>query len=157
MLVVLIYLIFASSAYVSAWDEEDSNFYESATLGLQMRGLSPSAPTVFVFWEKGCQDCESSIQALQTAPSQLRIYGVHLSHSGLPEEELRSEWLKLAPAASTLLIDKDQFLQTNFRVRSVPMAFLYLPKQKKIFSYLGDVNKNRKKMDEILSTYSNGR
>jgi len=156
-LFALIYMILASSAYVSVWDEEDSNFYESAKLGLQMRGLSPSAPTAFVFWEKGCEDCESSIRALQMAPSQVRIYGVHLSNSDLPEHEIRSEWLKLAPAASVLLIDKDQFLQTNFRVRSIPMAFLYFPKHKKIFSYLGDISRNLEDMNEVVSSHSAGR
>ena len=49
-------------------------------------------------------------------------------------------------------MDKSQMLETSFQVRSLPMVFIILPKQKKVFSFLGNVNDSRKRMLEIIAS-----
>lgn len=151
--VILIYLIsLSSSSYVSAWDEEDSNFFESATQGLRVIGLNPSSPTAIIFWEKDCKICEKSMRAFRSTPSSLRVYGIHLSDDRASEIEIRKKWISMAPRGAILKIDRQQLLQTSFKVKGVPMIFIYLPKQKKIYSFLGDVNKKREQMLDIIAS-----
>jgi hypothetical protein len=153
---VAIYLLYYISTnlspYISVWDEEDSSFYEATTQALHINRINPSAPTAFIFWEKDCADCKDSLKGLQSAPSKLRIYGIHLSEPKSSEIEIREQWNKWAPQASQLIIDQQQFLQTSFSVRATPEVFIYLPKQKKVFSFLGDVRDRLKRMNEIIDS-----
>lgn len=150
--VFVIYLIaISSNSYLSAWDEEDSNFYATATQALKMFSIHPTAPTAIIFWEKDCEECQSTIRAFQGASSNLRVYGVHLAN-GEREVEIRKAWLRIAPRTSATLIDKSELIQTSFHVKSVPWSFIILPKQKKIFSYWGDASKARQRMLEIIKS-----
>lgn len=64
----------------------------------------------------------------------------------------RQEWLKYAPKRASLLIDRQQMLKTAFRVKSMPMVFIILPKQKKIYAYYGNIAENRQEMLEIIAS-----
>lgn len=144
------YVAIQSNPYVSAWDEENSNFYESATEALKIFHLNPTAPTAFVFWDMAQEESAEALRAFNTSPSSLRIYGVHVTSD--KTIEIRKEWLKFAPRRATLLIDRQQLLQTAFHARAFPMVYIILPKQKKIFSYLGNINDSRQRMLEIIKS-----
>jgi len=153
LLIVGIILVFAMglNPYVSTWDEESSGFFEDANQALKIFGINPTAPTAFIFWDKENADCSPGIRAFNSSPSNLRIYGIHLSNSD-ETLKIRQEWLKVAPRRASLIIDRSQMLQTSFHVRALPMVYIFLPKQKKIFSYLGNINDNRQKMLEIIKS-----
>ncbi len=151
LVVGLVYIVaINSNPYVSAWDEENSNFYESAIQALKLYQLNPTAPTAFIFWDKDMEESAPAIRAFATSPSSLRIYGVHITSEA--KLEIRKLWLSFAPHRATLLIDQQQLLQTAFHARALPMVYIVLPKQKKIFSYLGNINDSRQRMLEIIGS-----
>ncbi len=117
---------------------------------LKIFHLNPTAPTAFVFWDQEMEDSGPAIRAFSSSPSNLRIYGVHISSD--KTLEIRKEWLKFAPRRATLLVDRQQLLQTAFHARAFPMVYILLPKQKKIYSYLGNINDSREKMLELISS-----
>lgn len=92
------------------------------------------------------------MRAFRSTPSSLRVYGIHLSDDRASEIEIRKKWISMAPRGAILKIDRQQLLQTSFKVKGVPMIFIYLPKQKKIYSFLGDVNKKREQMLDIIAS-----
>ena len=152
--VALIYLIgISSTSYVSEWDEQNSSDYETSMQALRMFSLHPTAPTAIIFWEQGNEDSQKTIRAFRSSPSNLRIYGIHAGEAD-SQVALRRAWLKSAPPSSQLILDKSDLLKTSFRVKSYPRVFIILPKQKKLWSYWGDVNKSREKMLEIISSES---
>lgn len=153
VLLALVYMIaISSTSYLSAWEEEDSNFFESATQALKIAGINPTAPTAFFFWENECEPCKPALKALHDAPVRLRVHGIHLKENSGDEVKLRRMWLEHSPRASSLTIDKDEILQISFKVKAVPYIFLYLPKQKKIYSYLGDPSRSKSRMNEIIDS-----
>jgi hypothetical protein len=136
--------------YVSSWDEESDTFYEAALQALRLYHLNPTAPTAFIFWDRSLPETGPAIRAFSSSPSSLRIYGVHISTD--KKMEVRKDWLQYAPHRATLLIDRQQLLQTAFHARALPMVYILLPKQKKIYSYLGNINDSRQRMLEIISS-----
>ena len=151
-LVSLVYFAGRSSSFVSAWDEQDSNFYEAAMESLRIYRISPSAPTAIIFWEKGCEDCLENLKALQTAPGNLRIYGIHLTPDAASKLDIRRAWVENAPRRAVMLMDQSDILQTSFRVKYIPETFMVLPKQKKIYSFYGNLEDVRKKMGELVAS-----
>lgn len=147
---LIYYIAINANPYVSAWDEENSSFYETALQGLKFFGINPTSPTALVFWNMDEPDSGPSLRSFNGSPASLRIYGVHPSVND--QLLVRKEWLKFAPRRASLLLDRQQLLQTAFHVRAFPMVYIILPKQKKIFSYLGDINDNRQKMLEIIKS-----
>ncbi len=141
-----------SNSFVSAWSEEDSNFYESASEALKHRSVNPTAPTAFIFWKQDCEPCIKNIRFLNRFPGNVRIYGIHLTLDAESEFEIRKSWYQESPKSANLLIDQNDFLQTSFKVKSVPDTFIVLPKQKKIWTYYGDLEKSEKQMLQILAT-----
>lgn len=152
LVIILITVSLSSGLYSSEWDEENSNFYPIAMQALKMSHVNPSSPTAIVFWEQNCQACKKAIQGLQSAPPSLRIYGVHLTAPSNDEVDIRQSWLQTAPGSAQLMIDQDELLQTAFHVRGVPTTFIVLPKQKKVYSFLGDISKENKRMLEIIQS-----
>ncbi len=150
VIVLLFCLAVNSNPYVSAWDEENSNFYETAMQALRIFNITPTAPTAFIFWDKSMEESAPAIRAFRSSPSNLRIYGVHLTSS--EALQIRKEWMKHAPGRASLLIDRQQLLETAFHARTTPMIYILLPKQKKIYSYLGNIDDNRERMLEIISS-----
>lgn len=151
IIATILIVVMSSNPFVSAWDEENSRFYNDAGQALRMFSIHPTAPTAFIFWDKDDPSTLTAIRALATAPSTLRIYGIHVSTSN-DQVKIRQEWLKHAPKSAVLILDRSQLLQTSFHVRQLPMVFIMLPKQKKIYSYLGNVNDNREPMLEIIAS-----
>lgn len=150
MIGVVYYLAIHSNPYVSAWDEESSSFYETVSQALEIYHLNPTAPTAFIFWDREMEESGPAIRAFATSPSNLRIYGVHITSNAALE--IRKDWLEYAPRRATLVIDRQNLLQTAFHARAFPMVYIMLPKQKKIYSFLGNINDNRQRMIEIISS-----
>lgn len=149
-LVGIVYVIsINSTSFLSDWHEENSNFYEIALDTLKMFHVHPTAPTAVIFWSTDCQRCEDGIKSFRESPGRVRIYGVHLS-TDKPTLKIRQEWLKYAPPRSALLVDRQQLLQTSFHVKAPPEYFIILPKQKKIYSYFGNIDRGHERMLELI-------
>ena len=142
----------SSTSFISAWTEENSSVYETAIQSLRMQNLNPTAPTAIVFWNAKNEDSLKSAKAFGSIPASLRVYGIHVGD--VSEIEIRKAWLKIAPRTAPLILDKTEMLKTSFHVRNVPMTFIILPKQKKIFSYWGDISQSRDQMLDIIETES---
>lgn len=149
--VILIFLLaFNSTPYISAWEEEDSSFYETAVQALRVRTLHPAAPTAIVFWSRKNDDSLKSARAFGSLPAKLRVYGVHVGDDR--EIDVRKAWLRVAPRTAPLIFDRTEILKTSFHVKSLPMAYIILPKQKKIYSYWGDVADSKEQILGIIDS-----
>jgi hypothetical protein len=150
VVVVIYWVATAANPYVSAWSKENSSFFEAAGQGLKMFGVHPTAPTVFVFWDMQDEEGSLSLRSFNKSPSNLRIYGIHQTTEDTMA--VRKHWLKYAPRRASLILDRSEMLKTSFRVRGYPTVFLLLPKQKLIYSYVGDINDNRERMNELIQS-----
>ena len=115
-------------------------------------GINPSAPTLVIFWDKTCEVCKESMKALNNSHRSLRIYGIHIHDSESTELEIRKAWIEHGPKHAALIIDQSQMLQSSFGVKGVPYSTLILPKQKKMYSFLGNLKDGRSKMIELIQT-----
>ena len=152
-LVIFIYLIATSGPlYKSDWTQENSSFYENATQALKMFSINPSAPTLVLFWERSCEICKSSMKTLRSVHPSLRIYGVHVPIGAEDRAETSKTWARFAPKRSALIYDRNEMLKSTFSVKGVPKATLILPKQKKMYTYLGDIRDNKKELVKLIKT-----
>ncbi|MCB0378972.1 MAG: thioredoxin fold domain-containing protein [Bdellovibrionales bacterium] len=136
--------------YVSEWYEENLSFYENGTTALQSQGITPSAPTILLFWENSCEICKRTMQDLKDNHRQLRVIGVHPYESGASEVEIRKTWQALAPQPSRLVIDESRMLFETFEVKGVPHSVLILPRTKKMYSLLGEISRSRPKLSNLI-------
>lgn len=139
-----------ANIYVSAWDEEDSSFFKNSMDSLHLFQINPSGTTLVLFWSKDCQDCLNNFKLLEDVPGHIRIYGVHVSDEEAKKYQITQLWNRLTPTHAALLMDRTDLLKTSFRVRGIPSSFIILPKEKKIFSHVGILQRSKYQMLRLL-------
>lgn len=149
---LFIFLVSNMTPYVSEWFEEDSSYYDNSWGALKQMGINPSAPTLIMFWDKACDECKESMRAVNNSHRSLRVYGIHVDKGDVSELEIRQAWIEHGPKHAILIMDKSQMLKSSFGVKSTPYATLILPKQKKMYSYLGNLKDGRSKMIELIQS-----
>lgn len=114
--------------------------------------INPSAPTIILFWEKDCEPCKRTLQVFSTLPPGTRYMGIHMADKAANPVEVHRTWAQYHLRPDALFADSSQMVQTSFGIKAVPQTYLLLPKQKKIYSYLGDLTKGRDEMLKLLSS-----
>lgn len=152
LILFVFWLSFKSSPFISAWYKQDSNFYDTAAVALNQLQILPSAPTLFIFWEKNCEVCLDNIRLASRFPGPLRVFGIHLSATQAETVDIHRLWFKEASIGSQLLIDRNDFLKTNFKVRSVPDTFLVLPKQKEVWNFYGPMESGLRQLESLVAS-----
>ena len=141
-----------SPLYVSDWFEENSSFYQNSSSALQQFGINPASPTLVIFWEESCEACKESLKTLRSAHPSLRIYGVHVPIGEENKASVSKTWAMSAPKRAGLLFDRSEMLKSTFGVKGVPRSTLILPKQKKMYSYIGNIKHNKKRLVELIKS-----
>ncbi|MCJ8277342.1 MAG: thioredoxin fold domain-containing protein, partial [Bdellovibrionales bacterium] len=121
-------------------------------VALQMFSINPSAPSLVIFWERTCEPCKESLKILRNVHPSLRVYGVHVPIGEEDRAETTKVWARNAPKRGALLFDREEMLKSSFGVKGTPKSVLILPKQKFMFSYLGNIKHNKKDLIQLIKT-----
>jgi|GEM_PF-2524626 len=156
LLILLFVALVSSSLFnVSEWYEPDLTFFQNSSAALSQANLSVyqgPVPTLVMFWKFDCQPCKVNMAFLNQFNKKLKVIGVHVGSplSGEDTREARLIWANSIGKGARLYFDETGLLEQSFEIRGTPSSFLIFPKQRKMFSLDGLLEKAKPSLAELV-------